>query len=84
MRRKVLVILSNRLNYFQKPRFIELDCDEKGNIHREKPLRGQPRKPIYAEVWENDDGKTDFTSCHSFKRKYGHALEKPKARSAKQ
>ena len=83
MKRKVLVILSNRLNHFQKARFIELDCDEKGNIHKEKPLRAQPGKPIYAEVWENDQGKTDFASCHSFKRKYGHALEKPKARGAK-
>ena len=83
MKRKVLVILSNRLNHFQKPRFIELDCDEKGNIHKEQPLRGQPRKPIYHEVWENDDGKTDFTSCHSFKRRYAHPLEKPKSRSAR-
>ena len=83
MKRKVLVILSNRLNRLQKPRFIEVDTDEKGNVLKERPLRGQPRKPIYHEVWENDDGKTDFSSCHSFKRKYRHALEKPKSRSAK-
>jgi len=80
MKRKVLVILSNRLNFFQKPRFIELDCDEGGNILKERPLRGQPRKPCYHEVWENDEGKTDFGSCHRFKRKYGHALQKPKGR----
>jgi hypothetical protein len=82
MKRKVLVILSNRLNRSQKARFIELDCDEEGTILKERPLRTQPRTPRYAEVWENDDGKTDFASCHRFKRKYGHALEKPKERGA--
>ena len=82
MKRKVLVILSNRLNRSQKPRFLELDCDEEGNILNEHKLRSQPRKPLYHEVWENDDGKTDFASCHRFKRKYGHALEKPKARAS--
>jgi hypothetical protein len=80
MKRKVLVILSNRLNRFQKPRFIELDCDEEGNILKEHALRRPPREPRYAEVWENDDGKTDFSSCHRFKRKYGHALQKRKGR----
>jgi len=83
MKRKVLVILSNRLNRSQKARFIELDCDEEGTILKERALRSQPREPRYHEVWENDDGKTDFGSCHSFKRKYGHALEKFKRRSAK-
>jgi len=74
--RKILVILSNRLNRTQKPRFIELDCDDKGNIFKEHPLRSQPRKPRYAEVWENDDGRTSMSSCYSFKRKYRHPLEK--------
>ena len=83
MKRKVLVILSNRLNHFQKPRFIEVDCDDKGNILKESKLRSQPSEPRYDEVWENDDGKTDFGSCHSFKRKYGHALQKPKAPAKK-
>jgi len=78
-KRKVLVILSNRLNRLQKVRFVELDCDDKGNIFKETPLRAQPRKPIYAEVWENDDGKTSISSCTRFKRKYGHPLQKPKA-----
>ena len=82
MKRKVLVILSNRLNRLQKPRYIEVDCDEKGSVLKEHRLRRQPREPRYHEVWENDDGKTDFSSCHRFKRKYGHALEKPKGRSA--
>ena len=81
MKRKVLVILSNRLNRLQKPRFIEVSCDEEGNILKQTALRSQPREPRFDEVWENDDGKTDFASCHSFKRKYGHALQKPKGRS---
>jgi len=80
MKRKVLVILSNRLNHFQKPRFIEISCDQEGNILKQRALRSQPRQPLFDEVWENDDGKTDFSSCHSFKRKYGHALQKPKGR----
>ena len=78
MKRKILVILSNRLNRSQKPRFIELDCDDKGNILKEKPLRLQPRKPVYAEVWESDEGKTSLSSSYRMKRKYRHALEKPK------
>jgi hypothetical protein len=82
MKRKVLVILSNRLNRFQKPRFIEVVCDEKGSVLKEHRLRSQPREPRYDEVWENDDGKTDFASCHRFKRKYGHPLQKPKGRGA--
>ncbi|HOX56243.1 MAG TPA: hypothetical protein P5205_04235 [Candidatus Paceibacterota bacterium] len=80
MKRKVLIILSNRLNRFQKPRFIELECDEEGNILKQRPLRSQPREPRFDEVWENDDGKTDFASCHSFKRKYSHALQRSKGR----
>ena len=83
MKRKVLVILSNRLSRSQKPRFLELDCDEEGNILKERALRAPPRKPRFDEVWENDDGKTDFASCHSFKRKYRHALEKPKTPSTR-
>lgn len=79
MKRKILVILSNRLNRSQKARFIELDCDEKGNILKERPLRSQPREPRFDEIWENDDGKTSMSSCHRFKRKYRHALEKRKS-----
>ena len=77
-KRKVLVILSNRLNRFQKPRFIELDCDDKGNIFKETVLRRPPREPRYDEVWENDDGKTSLSSCYNLKRKYRHPLEKPR------
>ncbi len=76
--RQVLVILSNRLDRNQKLRFFEIDCDDKGNILREHPLRDRPRQPLYDEVWENDDGKTSISSCNRFKRKYRHPLERPK------
>jgi hypothetical protein len=78
-RRKVLVILSNRLNRLQKVHYVELDCDEKGNILKEHPLRREPKEPRYDEVWENDEGKPNMSTCHRFKRKYRHRLEKPKA-----
>ncbi len=77
MKRKVLVILSNRWNRNQKSHFLELDCDAKGNILKRLKLRSQPRKAAYHEVWENDEGRTDFDSCFRFKRKYGHKLQKP-------
>ena len=48
--RKVLVIMSNRLNRSQKSRFLELECDQKGNIIKETPLRAEPRKAVYDEV----------------------------------
>lgn len=79
MKRKILVILSNRLNRMQKIRYRELDADDKGNILKERLLRSQPREARFDEVWENDDGKTEMSSCNSFKRKYRHPLEKPKA-----
>ena len=77
MKRKILVILSNRLSPMQKPRWLELDCDGKGNILKQRPLRAQPRDPRFHEVWENDEGKTEFASCHRFKRRYSHKLQKP-------
>jgi hypothetical protein len=64
------------VNRSQKPRFLELDCDEQGNIFKEVQLKRPPREARYAEVWENDDGKTSLSSCNSFKRKYRHPLEK--------
>ena len=78
MKRKILVILSNRLNRAQKTRFIELDCDDKGTILKEHALRSQPRQPRYHEVWENDDGKTSLSSSYRLKRRYRHPLEKRK------
>ena len=70
--------MSNRLNRSQKAWFLELDCDEEGNILKERPLRSHPRKPAYDEVWESDEGKTDLSSAYRLKRKYGHLLERPK------
>jgi hypothetical protein len=78
MKRKILVILSNRWNRSQKPKFIELESDEKGQIHKERPLRGQPGKPVYDEVWESDRGKLELSSAYRMKRKYGHPLQKRK------
>lgn len=76
MKRKILVILSNRLNRTQKPRHIELQCDEEGNILKETRLRGIPGEAKYDEVWENDEGRTEFASCFRFSRKYGHKLQR--------
>ncbi len=78
-KRKVLVIMSNRWNRSQEPKFLELDCDSEGNILKERKLRGKPAKAIYDEVWENDQGKNEFAACHKFSRKYGHKLQRPKA-----
>lgn len=78
MKRKILVILSNRLNRSQKARYLELDCANDGSILKEHPLGRAPREPRYDEVWENDDNRTSISSCASFKRKYRHPLEKPK------
>jgi hypothetical protein len=76
MKRKILVILSNRLNRSQKARFLELMCDNKGQVLSERRLRSEPRQPRYDEVWENDEGRTSFGSCHRFKRRYRHPLER--------
>ena len=78
MNRKILVILSNRLDRNQKVRFFEVDSDDKGNILKEARLRGEPREARFDEVWENDDGKTEMSSCNRFKRKYRHPLERKK------
>lgn len=78
MKRKILVILSNRHDRNQKLRFLEVDADEKGTILKEKPLRSEPKDPVYDEVWENDDGKTDMAACNRFRRKYPHKLERPR------
>jgi hypothetical protein len=78
MKRKILVILSNRVNRSQKARFLELDCDAEGTILKERRLRSEPREARYDEVWENDEGRTEFASCHRFKRSYRHKLQKRK------
>ena len=79
MQRTILVILSNRVNATRKPRHLELLCDDKGTILKERPLKSAPRTPKYDEVWENDEGRADMDSCHRFRRHYRHPLVKPKA-----
>jgi hypothetical protein len=81
MKRKILVILSNRVSPTQKARFLELDCDDKGTILKERPLPRRPGEPRYDEVWENDEGRTSLGSCHRLKRRYRHPLEKDRLRS---
>jgi hypothetical protein len=76
--RTILVILSNRLNRHQKVRYLELECDDKGDVLREKPLRSEPKAARFDEVWENDEGKDSFAASHRFKRKYRHKLERKK------
>jgi len=76
MKRKILVMLSNRVDPNFKVRHVELECDDKGNILQEKKLRRVPREARFDEVWENDEGRQDVKSCFRFKRKYGHRLEK--------
>ena len=83
MNRKILVILTNRWDRNQKPRYIELEADSKGTVVSETPRRTVPRQPIYAEVWENDEGKTQWAECNRFRRRYPHPLEEPKAPAAK-
>jgi hypothetical protein len=75
-KRKILVILSNRWNPAQKLRFVELLADEKGTVLKESPLRSEPRKPLYNEVWENDEGKSAWALCNRFRRRYSHRLQK--------
>ena len=77
-KRKILVILFNRWNRNQKAKYLELDCDPEGNILKERTLEGQPRKARFDEVWESDEGRTEFAACHRFKRLYSHKLQKPK------
>lgn len=60
---------------------MEIECDDAGNIEKETALKSEPRTPRFDEVWENDDGKTSVSSCNRFKRKYRHALEKPKVKA---
>ena len=77
MKRKILIILSSRWNRSQSPHCLELECDAKGNILRQRKLRSMPREPHYDEVWENDEGRADIASCHKFARHYNHKLQRP-------
>jgi hypothetical protein len=75
-KRTVLIILSNRVNRSQKPRFLEMECDDQGNILKEIKLHSAPKEARFDEVWENDEGRTEFASCFRFKRLYAHKLQK--------
>jgi hypothetical protein len=72
--REVLVILSNRLNFFQKHVFFEIKADDQGTVLKQTKLKSAAPKPIYDEVWENDEGRIDLNGCHRFAKKYGHKL----------
>lgn len=78
MQRKVLVILSNRFRPLEEPRYIEILCKDDGTILKERRLPRRPSRPIFDEVWENDDARQSLDSCKSVKRHYKHPLLKPK------
>ncbi len=74
--RKVLVIMSNRFTPMKPAKYIELECKSDGTILKETTLKREPKKPVYDEVWENDDGKTSLDSCTRIQKKYNHKLQK--------
>ena len=78
MKRKVLIILSNRLDPFQGAKHLEIECDNDGSVLTQKKLRRVPTAAVYDEVWENDEGRSAFDSTHRFKRRYGHKLQRRK------
>ncbi len=83
MKRKILVILSNRLSPSQPARYVEMDCKDDGTVLAERPLKRQPRDPAYDEVWQNDEGKDTVKFCHRIKRLYRHPLEKARAKASR-
>ncbi len=68
--------MSNRYAPNQPARYLELDCDSKGTILKERPLKKAPKEPCYDEVWVNDEGRTSLSSCNRIKRFYRHPLQK--------
>lgn len=76
MKRKVLVILSNRFQPSAKRRFFELEVKADGSVLSEKSLRSEPKEARFDEVWQNDEGKQAMADCNRFKRFYRHKLEK--------
>lgn len=61
------------------PRFFEVVCETDGTILEERRLKARPRKAAYAEVWENDQGKTSLDTATRMKRHYRHPLLLPRA-----
>jgi hypothetical protein len=82
MKRKVLVILSNRLAPLRKARYFEIVCKSDGTVLAERRLEAAPKKAVYDEVWENSDGKTELDTCTRMSRHYKHKLLKPRRGSA--
>ena len=78
-KRTVLVILRNRFAPLEPARFLELECNDKGDILSERKLRAEPKKAVFDEVWENDEGKQTLDDCNRIKRIYRHRLEKKAA-----
>lgn len=78
-KRTVLVILRNRFAPTEPARFLELECNDKGDILAEKNLRAEPKQATFDEVWENDEGKRTLDDCNRIKRIYRHRLEKKAA-----
>jgi hypothetical protein len=74
--RTILVILSNRFNRNEKPRFVELSCKGDGTILKERALRKKPAKAIYDEIWNNDQGKESLHTCTRMTRLYRHPLQR--------
>lgn len=72
--RTVLVMLTNRVNRNQRPRYFELSCKPDGTILKERLLRGKPAKASYDEIWMNDDGKQSIDDCTRMVRVYKHPL----------
>jgi hypothetical protein len=76
MKRKILVILSNRFQRSKRPLYLEIACDKDGTILSEKRLKAKPRKAVYDEVWQNDGGRDSIDACNRMKRDYRHPLQK--------
>jgi len=74
--RTILVVLSNRFNRNEKPRFVELSCKSDGTILKERTLRRKPTKAIYHEIWSNEEGKKSLDTCTRMIRLYRHPLQR--------
>ena len=77
MPRTILVILSNRFNRTAAPLYFEIDCEDNGDILDERLLPEAPESAGYAEVWENDEGRSSIDDCVRMRRHYKHKYLKP-------
>jgi hypothetical protein len=74
--RTILVVLTNRFNRNEKPRFWELSCKADGTILKERVLKRKPVRAVYDEVWSNDQGKESLHTCTRMTRLYRHPLQR--------